>query len=141
MNRQEETEQPGPLIAGILKKITECWLSGKYEELGQYFHPDIVVAGPDFTIRAQGREACIESYRDFSRDATVEKYLESEPDIAVFPRTAIAGHHYEIVYAIGEQRFHETGSEVFVFSRTPAGWKAVWRAVAAGAPPQDMTDY
>jgi len=122
-------------IQGLIGKINHAWLKGNLEELREYFHDDIVIKGPQFqSMVAGGKAACIKSYEDFLRAAKVEDFKESDVLVDLFGSTAVATFAWEIKYEMGGQNYHETGHDVFVFTRGDGKWRAVWRAVLPSPP-------
>lgn len=65
-------------IEGIGRSVNVAGRSGSVEELQCYFHTDLVIGAPDFIDEMVGHLACIASYREFARQATVRRYQESE---------------------------------------------------------------
>jgi SnoaL-like domain len=118
-------------IADILGKINVAWVQENTGDLTQYFHKEMVIAGPDATKIGEGQEACIKSYSDFIDSAHIANFSSKEPDIDVWGNTALAFYEFEITYKMNEKEYHETGRDVFSFSResTSSPWLAVWRMV------------
>jgi hypothetical protein len=118
-----------------LTRINQAWVQGRFEELNECFHENMMIVGPGFQAMGKGREACIRSYREFSAAAVVHEYNEREPTIDVWANTAVAVYGWEIVYEIKGQRSRESGQDLFVFAREEGVWRTVWRAMLPSAPP------
>jgi hypothetical protein len=123
----------------LLGKINDAWLKGIPDELprvlGECFHDDMVVKGPDFQEAGRGKEACIRSYEDFLRQATVRECRLSEAAIDLSGNAAVATYSWEMTYGLGGQDYHESGHDLFVFTREDGKWLAVWRAVLVSPRP------
>lgn len=114
----------------LITKMNRAWLKGNLEELREYFHDDIVIKGPRFeSVGTGGKEECIKSYEDFSRAARIRDFKESDIQVDVFGSTAVATFAWEIDYEMTGQSYHESGHDVFVFTRDKGKWRAIWRAV------------
>ena len=113
----------------IIHDINDAWVNSNPEKIADYFHENIVISHPDFQKRGEGRESCVESYKDFCRHATVHDYKEMDPEVNVFGNTAVAVYRFEITYEIKGESFYDTGQDVFIFTSEGNKWKAVWRIV------------
>jgi hypothetical protein len=120
----------------LIGKMNQAWLKGNLDELREYFHDHVAIKGPQFEPMGHGKEACVKSYEDFIRAATIQDFKESDVQVDLFGSTAVATFAWEIDYEMNGQNYHETGHDVFVFTRRDGKWRAVWRAmlVAPAAP-------
>jgi uncharacterized protein (TIGR02246 family) len=116
-------------IARVLRAINAAWTGGDAEAMRQYLDERIVMAQPGFEERLVGRQACIESYEDFARQARVHSYVESQTTVDVMGDTAVASYRFAIDYAMGDKQHHEAGHDLFVFARSDGRWRAVWRTL------------
>jgi hypothetical protein len=73
-NNSEEKEK----IISTLKNINKAWLNNETGNLEDYFHEQIIIFSPDFQKMGEGREVCINSYREFASNVKVEKYNEHD---------------------------------------------------------------
>jgi uncharacterized protein (TIGR02246 family) len=127
----EESRQE---IRNIVHELNNAWATGHPEQLAEFFHKDIVVVSPDFSGRAEGRDACIASYADFCSQATIHGVNIGEPGVEVFGDTAVATYAYELDYEMGGERFKDSGRDLFVFVREDGKWQAVWRTMIISQP-------
>ncbi|NJO03898.1 MAG: nuclear transport factor 2 family protein [Bacteroidia bacterium] len=110
-----------------MRKINQAWLNNQWSELHAYLHPDIVFVPSSLPTPIKGRDACIQTYRDFIQQAEVKKYQESEPSIDTWQDTAVARCAYSIHYQMENKIYQEQGYDIFVFSKQGGTWQAVWR--------------
>jgi hypothetical protein len=89
--------------------------------------PEVVLVQPGFSGRTEGRDAAIESYREFVNSAAIHAYEETDLSIDVRGHTAVATYRFEIDYELDGKAVHETGHDLFVFDRFGTRWRAVWR--------------
>jgi len=118
----------------LVNKINEAWLKGRPQDLQEYFHPEIVIKGPGFEEMARGREACVRSYEDFTRQAKVREFKVSAVAVDLCSNTAVATCPWEITYEMKGQVYHESGQDLFVFTRNEGRWQVIWRAVLTSPP-------
>jgi ketosteroid isomerase-like protein len=116
-------------IARIVREINAAWVHGHVEEMAKYLDERMVIVQPGFEVRLVGREACIESYREFARHAAIRQYHEDEVTVEVRGDTAIASYRYVIEYEMDGEMYHDAGHDVFVLMRGAGGWRAVWRTL------------
>ncbi len=79
----------GSVHAGIKKLIrgmNQAWMSGRFDDLQQYFAEDVVMVAPGGGMRMIGREAMIDSFRQYTEQATTHKFDETGLDVDVFAR-------------------------------------------------------
>ena len=117
-----------------LRRINQAWLEGRPLDLGPLFHPDVVMVIPGFAGRAQGREVLVKGFVDFCSGARVESFEESDTQVDVVGRSAVASFAFSMVYEQGGARFRSTGRDLWIFEREGEEWLAVWRTML------DVTD-
>jgi hypothetical protein len=113
----------------LLNRINAAWLSGNFDDLAQLLDPEIVIRGPNLEHLARGRDAAINSYKDFTRQAKVHSFKEGEPEVDLNGNIAVAICPWQISYEMNGQTYDETGRDLFVLAFTEGNWRAVWRAV------------
>jgi ketosteroid isomerase-like protein len=118
-----------------LAGLSAAWQEGRFDDLATYFHESAVMTPPGFNARAEGRDACAGSYRDFCTAARVTEYSQDEPAVDVWGDTAVATYGWTMAWEMGGRSYRESGHDVFVFSRDRSGgWKAVWRTLLSEPP-------
>lgn len=100
-------------IASILTAIAGAVESGDAQTIRRVtepvFHKDMVIRGPEMSLVAQGREACVQSYVD----AAGAPPPVDAPRIEVFDDMAVA----------------KSGAHSFMFVLEDGRWLIAWRAL------------
>jgi hypothetical protein len=112
-------------IHSVVAAINAAWIAGRFDELRDYFHPDVVLAQPGRAKRMVGRDALIESYRDFMRNATIHSFTPG----AVQVDGVVSTMPWEMDYTFEGERYQERGWDLLVFGKHDARWVVVWRTV------------
>ena len=113
----------------IVERINDSWVSGRIDNLENHFHDRVVFVAPGFSQRIEGREACVDSFRNFCANARVRDFNPADPAIDVYAGTAIATYSYRVEYDLNNETFQEGGRDVWVFVRDADRWLAVWRTI------------
>lgn len=114
-------------VRATLDAINDAWLNDRLDDLPRYLHPDVVFVPPGHHLRLTGRDACVQSYRDFLAAARLNEIMAHEPAIDVFGDTAVAMYRFDADWVMDNQRYRESGYDLFVFTRTDDGWLASFR--------------
>jgi ketosteroid isomerase-like protein len=123
-------------IKAIIRDINDHWRAKRYERIGELLAADVVMAAPGFGHRISGRDAYVQSYRDYDAAATTLAFSAGEPQIDVAGNTAVAVCPFDVTYELAGQTYHERGHDILAFSRSDGEWKVVWRTMQA-APMQE----
>jgi hypothetical protein len=110
-------------VENVLSRITEAWRSRQPQLMAPLVDDNITMVLPDFSGRVTGRDAFIESFVTFDREASVIDYSERELQIDGTTDVAIAQSRFEMVYERDGERWRSTGWDVWVFHGI--GWKRV----------------
>jgi hypothetical protein len=116
-------------IRAVLSALTKAWRTGRTQDIAPLLHPEVVFVRPDFSGRAEGREACIATYEEFLAAALVLRYEEEELAVDVFGTTAVATLRWEMTWEMGGQRSEESGHDVYVLARVGDAWLIAWRTL------------
>lgn len=118
----------------VLKSLAAAWQSADAEricrDIGKLYSDDAVVAMMDGTRTAKGRDAIVDSYVTFARDAKLVESRVHEPVIDRFEKVAVATVKWSMTYEFGGTRSSETGRDVYVLDRCGEYWKICWRECA-----------
>jgi ketosteroid isomerase-like protein len=116
-------------ILNVVNAINGAWVRGEADAIAEHLHDRIVVAGPDGSIMAEGREACVESYRAFISAATISAFDARDHVLRIWGDTAVVSYRFSIRYAMQSAMHDDTGRDTFIFTRDSERWRAVWRLV------------
>jgi len=116
-------------VTTVMRQINQAWLEGHVDDMAEWIHPEIVMIFPGFTGQSKGRDAFLDGFRDFVRQATIHEFREVDLQADVVGDTAVAHFGYEMVYELSGERYRATGRDLWVFQRQGRAWLAVWRAM------------
>jgi len=92
-------------VSAALRRINECWLAGRPEDLAPLLHPGIVMVIPGFGGQAEGRDTLVAGFADFCQHAKVHEYKEADHSVDVVGDTAVASFTYAMVYERAGERY------------------------------------
>ncbi|MBF6591736.1 MAG: nuclear transport factor 2 family protein [Ktedonobacterales bacterium] len=116
-------------IRQLLATINKAWLHGQAEDLARCLHTRMVIVHPGAQARVSGRQACVESYQEFTNQATIHSYDAGEATIDIWGETGVATSRFEITYTMDGTHYHDIGHDLFVFEREEGRWWAIWRTL------------
>jgi ketosteroid isomerase-like protein len=122
-------------IRALILRLNEAWQAGRFNELADFYHPDVVLLPPDAGEPIRGRAAVVASYREFAEAATLIEFQVTGMDVFEFSGSggsSVCHMRFEIEYETAGQRFRESGLEVYVMSETSDSTQPVilWRSQA-----------
>ncbi len=127
MNSSLESDKKA--IQDVLKKINESWLQKNYDMLGSFLADDVVMVPPGSSDRIRGREAYVQSYRDYDAVAQTTEFLSGEPQIDLFGDIAVVLLPFFVAYDLQGAVYNEHGKEALVLSRSSGNWQILWRTM------------
>jgi hypothetical protein len=110
-------------VQEVVSRLSVAWQSRSYAELSGHLDDDVVIVAPGFQGRVEGRNACVESYREFMERVTIERYEQAEPVIDAWEGTAVATYRWEMHDILVLQRRAPANADV--------AWRVVWRAITS----------
>ncbi len=117
----------------VLVNLTAAWLSADPErivrEVADMYVDDAVIALADGTRAARGRDAIVNSYLAFARDATMLDVKVGEPVIDRFDTVAVATLQWSMTFEIGGTRSQQSGHDIYVLRSDGPIWRIYWREV------------
>lgn len=127
---QSKLQEQQQEIRLLIQHINNCWRENRPDGLSDYFHEDVVFNAPDFKHQVTGKENCIRTYIDFMNQSSVSEYAESNFNVRLFDKTAIATYDFEMTYQQQGKTYHERGTDILVFEQEGQSWKVIWRALS-----------
>ncbi len=119
-------------VQEMVERLNRAWQTGQFAELDEVLDPEVVLVPPGSGTRVLGREAVVQSYREFTTQAVVHRFDPDPPEIDEFGGTAVANCPYTIEYEIGGRRWRGSGRDLLVCHRGEGGWRVVWRTMLPG---------
>lgn len=120
-------------LISIVKQINREWSAGNPKNLDKYFHPDIIITGPDHNILGSGRDECVESYVEFTGRAADIDFEITSFDVRIWESTAYVRYEYDISWTDRGKRNSEKGRDIFFFTNADGKWLAVMRTILPGS--------
>lgn len=116
-------------IEQFVSSFNDAWLHGKWDTLSQLLHNEVVFVLPDLVSVYAGKQACINSIREYTEHAQTKSFTVSRSDIRIWGATASVVLDYQVAYTIHEETFQEVGTEVWTLIREMNQWRIVWRGL------------
>lgn len=114
-------------IKELIRNMNAAWLAGRIEDLYPYFSENVVLAPPAGGERIVGRDAMVESFRQYTEQATTHHFEEMALLVDIVDETAVATLQFNVRYQFEGQEYDEIGKEILVLRRSGPGWQIVWR--------------
>ncbi len=115
-------------VLDTLKKLNQSWtLKGDIEELGKYFHDNIVVIEPGNRERKVGKDECLQGWKSFIEENKINYWKESDHLVQLYDegKVAIVTYYWEISCKNAGQNFVSKGRDMFTFVNEHGKWLAV----------------
>ena len=122
-------EQHKTELKKIVGSINKSWLENKLNDLGNYFHEDMIITDSNFNKLANNKKECIASYESFIKQAEILSYAEHDINIEIIENTAIVNYIFDISWEVNNNISSEKGRDVFVFELKDGKWLAVCRTL------------
>lgn len=116
-------------IKSIIKEISDVTLGSKKADLRPFFHEQVQFVAPDLSSTIKGRDAALNSYREFRESSEVHSYEQGDPDINLFGTTAVVTYPFAMRYTFNNQTSHESGRDLMVMIKQDEQWQVVWRTL------------
>jgi ketosteroid isomerase-like protein len=116
-------------IQEVLRKLIDCWHQKQYDRMGAYIADEVIIVPPGSSERVRGREAYIQSYRDYDTAAHTTEFLPGEPQIDLFGDVAVVLFPFFIAYELNGISHREHGKEALLFKRAADSWQILWRTM------------
>lgn len=132
MTLQESTLPQTREIESFVERLNDSWLNDKLENMDMFFHKQVVMLQPGTNKKVIGREAMIDSYREFVESSEVTDFRTKDLAIDVFEDTAVVFFTFRIKYRVETTNYDEDGSEILILHRHNDRWLIVWRTQLPG---------
>lgn len=119
-------------IKQFIRDMNAAWLEGRIDDLDSYFAKNVVLVPPGSQDRIVGREAMVESFRQYAEQATTHDFEETALLVDVMGTIAVATLQFRIHYEFEGHEYKEVGQEILILTRTEQGWQILWRTQIPG---------
>lgn len=116
-------------IQQVLSELNRAWISGQFDRLTRFLHPDVIIATPGFGERVQGSDAYVAGHREFVESATIHDFSEAVAEVDTVGDVAVVNYRYELDYERSGKRYTSTGRDLYVLRNTQDRWVVVWRTI------------
>ena len=113
----------------VLNRIDAAWRLKHFDDLEQCFDESAVIVGPNYQQYAAGQKECANSYREFSTNAAVIEYEESDHQLRIWPDTAVYTFTWKMTYNRDKGPKSEAGTDQIVLGRLGEGWRVLFRYI------------
>ena len=120
-----------PLIE-FVRDMDRCWTERRFSDLTAYLCADVVMVAPGGRQRMQGRDAAIESYREFMSRCALSHFDSHGHVVTRNGDTAIVEYDWHMAWADQDMSHEAQGREILVLAHQDRGWRVVWRTQIPG---------
>lgn len=117
------------VIERVIRAINESWRAGRYDAIGEFVDENAVIVPPGTDARIRGREAYVQSYRDYDQAATTHEFSPGEPLVDILGEVAVAVCPFSVAYELDGAMYREQGHDILVFARRHEEWRIIWRTM------------
>ena len=128
-SREVAVDEVLSTVHDALAAINRAWRENRPLEMRAHLDPNVTMVLPGFRGQVVGRDALLASFVEFSANARVLEYRESDKQIQIIGGCAVASFRFEMVYERPGYRERSSGRDLWVFQRTRGKWRAVWRTM------------
>ena len=117
-------------IATLIRSLSVAWREKQFDRVAAFFSETVVFQDTEGHRLAEGKTACIQSYRDFMENAAVLSYNEESPDVVRTSGIAIANYRWRIDYQMNAASFHDEGRDWLALEKQDGDWRIIWRLIS-----------
>lgn len=123
-------ESAGKKVWQTVEALNRAWTVDRdVEKLRGFFHRDMVAITPMDHDRLHGRDACVASWKRFLDAAHTIRWVEREPEVALFGggKLAVVTYYYDISFVLTAtgREVHESGRDMFILVEEDGRWWVV----------------
>jgi uncharacterized protein (TIGR02246 family) len=112
----------------LVRELNATWQEGDLDKLAGFFHESVVLLPPDSGEPIVGRDAVLETYRNFLQSAVLHDFTETTLTSFDFPGTVIVHMGFAVDFSVGEQRMRDSGLEVYAVDTSETELQVIWRS-------------
>ena len=108
-----------------VQALNRAWTHGHVDELSRWFHEDMVAITPTDRYRREGREVCIDGWRQFVSAAKIESFKEMDPKVQIYGTAAVVTYYYDLSCELNGTPRRLSGRDLFVLVKEEGRWWVV----------------
>lgn len=111
-----------------IQALNRLWtVENRPDDLGQYFHKNMVAITATNRLRLEGREACVASWKKFTQAAKILDWQETDPQIELFGNNAFAivTYYFDMSFEMGGQTIKMGGRDMLSLVNEEGKWWVV----------------
>lgn len=114
-------------LVAFTGEMDRCWMERRFSDLSAYLAEDVITVAPGGKQRLEGRDASIESYREFMSRAEVTSFHSHGHVVTQRGATAVVEYDWDIGWNDQGTAHEASGRELLVLTRYDREWRVVWR--------------
>jgi len=112
-------------IWATVRAMNDAWTKGNPDDLGKFFHRDMVAITATDRNRLDGGAACVVGWKGFANAARIHHWTEVDPVIHVYGNSAVVAYYFDMTFEMGGQTIDMGGRDMFFFVKETGRWWAV----------------
>ncbi len=116
-------------ILAFIEDFNSAWIKGDINKLTSLLDENIVFVTPDLKTEIRGRDNCIQTIREYLKQAETRSFEVLDRKIHIWKNTAVVSIDYYVEYVLNDTLYKENGKEFWTLQDKDNSWKMVWRAV------------
>jgi len=122
MNKTQEQ------IWETIQEMNRKWTAeNNTDELKNYFHKDMVAITPTDLKRIEGKENCVAAWKNFTENAKIRSWKETEPKVQIYGENkfAIVAYYFDMSFDMGGRTINMKGRDMFALVNENGKWLVV----------------
>src|SRR5680860_242409 len=116
-------------IEHLIAAFNNGWTQGKFDDIKPLLHDNVIFVAPDLKTQINGKDPCIQTIKDYSRNAKTKVFEIRSKEIHIWNQTTVVTIDFYIEYEMNKEVYIEKGKEFWTLNMQNDHWKLVWRAM------------
>lgn len=117
-----------PAATAFVDALNQAWQQQDWPTLAEMYHTNAVLLPPDLGDSLLGRDAILQTYRDFASQATLHRFAVTDLQTHSFAHCEVLHCAFEADYSVAGNRSQDDGTEIYVTELNNLGRRViVWR--------------
>lgn len=116
-------------LHSTMTSIGRAWKQNSSAKMRPYLHPQMTMILPGFRGTVTGSDAIIGSFEEFSANAKVLEYQESDELTQIVGDVGFVSFRFNMLYERAAYRERSIGRDIWAFQLIEQKWLAVWRTM------------